>query len=341
MMRPTVAPSARASCRAALVALALAPAAARAGDNDLALWKLGSPDDLGSGTGAIKRDPLSQEKFARFAGELALAIAPQPAGPAHSLGDSGYELTFSFDTAFIHPRQTLTGTDADGRPFPDEKGQPITAGGVWPLQQYDDKLTSAPGSSTLLVPTLHFRKGLPFSLEMGVAFSYLSFSSMAAVTGNVKWAVVEGFQWWPDIAVRAFGTMLMGSGPLTLVVAGWDAGGSYRFPLAGGAEMTLFGGFQMLGMNASTHNIDFDPRHENTRDPTSDDSVFDEMKMGNPFSPTTAFTRPYFGLRVRWRSLVAGVDASTASGSNLIGETAKAKVQTALWKVAGNLGVVF
>jgi hypothetical protein len=347
-MSRLVAPAAvRSGSRVVAVALTAAltlclPAAAAAYDNDLALWKLGAPDELSSANPVVHLDPLAQEKFARFASELALAIAPQPVSPANSLGDAGFEITFSADLAMIHPLQALSGKNAQGVPVTDSAGKAITSGGVWPLEQYAD-MAKAPASATLFIPTLHFRKGLPFSLEADASFGYITLSHMSTAGAALKWAVVEGFQWWPDIAARAFATVLLGSGPLTLVVTGWDVGGGYRFPLFGDAEVSLYGGFQMLGVNASTHNIDFDPQHENARDPTSDDTVFSELSLGSPLSPTTAFARGYFGLRVRKGVLVVGADASDATGTNVIGKGSdyKVSVQTGLWKASAYMGVQF
>lgn len=298
---------------------AMAPATSRAFDNDFDLSKLGNPETIIVNGEALPGDPLAQERFARFVGDLALAIAPLPAGLHSSLGEAGFELSLSGDVALRTPRQTL----ADGQ-----------ASDVWP--------TESPAGGALFLPTLHLRKGLPFSFEIGTDFTYVMTSQMVVSSVSVKWAFLEGFQWWPDLAVRGFGTVLLGSGPLNLVVGGWDLGASYRFPILGGAEGGVYAGFQQIGVNATTTNIDFSPATENPDQPTGDDGVFASLPFGsNPLAPKTGFTRIYFGAQVRLGVLVIGADFATASGDNLIGERHSGRFKSDQWKLAGRMGVLF
>ena len=292
---------------------------ARAYDNDLELHRLGSPSPLVAGGQAVEADPLAQERFARFASEFALAVTPMPADLNASVGDAGFSIAFTPQVAFIHPTQR----------FSDGLGHD-----VWP--------TEAPktgDSASLFLPTLHLRKGLPFSLEVGTDITYVAFSTMMGVSGSVKWTLVEGFQWFPDLAVRAFGGTVLGTGQLSIVTGGWDAGLSYRFPLAGGAEAGLYGGFQMMGLNASSGNIDFQPREEDPGDPSTDDTVFTSLPFGSIFSPTTGFKRMYFGAQVRTGVLVVGVDVSSAWGT--VAVDADTKFDAGLVKMAGRVGVTF
>lgn len=299
---------------------------ARAFDNDLALEKLGNPSDIRNGEVVTKADPLAQERFARFVGEFALALAPMPTGLASSLGDAGFEATFSGDIALIHAKQIFS----DGQSHD-----------VWP--------TEKPASGSLFLPTIHLRKGLPFGFEVGTSFAYVSFSSMIAASAQVKWAILEGFYLVPDLSVKAFGTTILGTGALNVVVAGWDIGASERIPLAGGAELGLYAGYQRIGVNASTNNIDFNPKKEDEAQPTSDDSVFRELQFGPVLAPSTAFGRIYFGAQMRLALLVLGFDGSVASGENLSytipsGTPAEAdnpKVKTDLVKLAARIGVSF
>lgn len=313
---------------AVCAALAGVPATARAYDNDLVLSKLGAPQDLKSGpaeTDKIAKDPFAQERFARFVGEFALALMPLPAGLPSSVGDAGFEFVFSLDTAQIHRTQTFT----DGQTRE-----------VWP--------TSATGGGTLVLPTLALRKGLPFGFEVGTSFGYVSFSSMVAVTAQLKWALLEGIHLVPDLSVRAFGGTVLGTGALSLAMGGWDVGIGERFAPGGGAEFALYGGLQQLGLNATTNNIDFDLTKEDTSNPTTDDSVFSEMNFGPVYAPTTAFWRAYAGAQFRTGLLVAGLEVSNAWGNNPI-FTAPAGTNASdvpvvaanLWKIAVRLGVSF
>lgn len=300
---------------------------ARAYDNDLQLYKLGSPADLkvanADGTAQDRpADPFAQERFARFVSEFALAMLPMPSDLNASVGDAGFSIAFSPQVAFVHARQQFT---SDSRDFD-----------VWPIEA---ELKS--NEKTLFLPTLHLRKGLPFSLEVATDITYLASSAMVGVSGSVKWAVVEGFQWFPDVAVRAFGGTVLGTNQLSLVTGGWDAGMSYRFPIAWSAEAGLYGGYQRVGLNATTGNIDFEPRSELAGDPSSDDKVFQPLPIGSVLSPSTGFHRLYFGAQVRTGVLVLGLDASSAWGTNPTYEKSPATFDTSMVKVAGRVGVTF
>ncbi len=307
---------------ALLVSLGLlAPGAARALDNDLVLSKLGAPPGVRAGS----VDPLAQERFARFAGEFAMALTPLSATIHASSGDAGFELTFSGDVAVISPSQTFS----TGERLP-----------VWPTEQTP--------SGALFLPTLHLRKGLPFGLEVGTHLSYVSFSSMVGVGAEVKWAILEGFTWVPDLAVRGFGSTVLGTGALSIVTAGWDAGLTERISLGGGAELALYGGFQQIGVNATTNNIDFAPNSEPSAtgggQATDDDGVFQELRLGSLLSPSHGFSRAYGGLQVRWELLVIGADFAKAWGENAIDSTGTegtTKVALEVWKFGARIGVLF
>lgn len=300
--------------------LALPPEAV-AFDNDLQLHKLGAPRNLENASGErIPADPFAQERFARFASEFALATALMPADLNASLGDAGFGIVFTPQMAFVHGRQVFSdGQERD----------------VWPTE------TPSSASKILFLPTLHLRKGLPFSLELGTDVSYIALSTMVALNASVKWAFIEGFQWWPDVAVRAFVGTVLGTGALTVVTGGWDVGANYRFPMGGTAEGAFYGGYQSLAMNASTGNIDFDPTAESDRTPSGDDGVFETMPIGPVFSPVTRFNRVYFGAQVRFRVLVVGIDGVSSWGTNSIAQGAATTIDTSVFKLSGRLGITF
>lgn len=295
------------------------PGPARAFANDPVLSDLGAPYERRSLDAVRAMDPLAQERFARFVTELALSVSPLPAGLASSVGAAGFELSFSGDLAFINSSQKFSTGDVSD---------------VWTTEE---KQTGA-----LFVPTLHFRKGLPLSLEVGTDVTYVSFSQMMAASGSVKWSLFEGFQWWPELAVRVFATVLIGAPALNLASGGWDVGGSYRVPLAGGAELGLYGGYQRIGVSASTNSIDFIPGTEDPQRPATDDAVFSPLSFGsNLVEPQTAFGRIYFGAQVRVGVLVVGLDAGVATGQNRITGGHDVKYDTRLWKGGLRAGVLF
>jgi hypothetical protein len=304
-----------------LIAGLVAPAAAQAGDTDFALWKLGPPDPgLTVGTTPIPYNPDNQERFARFVGELALVITPLPCQPPSSLGEAGFEISISEDIADIHRSQKFS----DG-----------SVQAVWP--------TVGTAPNQMFLTTLHVRKGLPLSLELDADVSYLGRSSFVIPSAALKWTLVEGLKWAPDIAIRGFATALLGAPSITVVVGGWDLGVGYKIPIIGSSEIELYAGYQMIGLDATTSNIPFDPNHIDQQNPNSDDDVFAPLSIGNPLLPTTRFNRLYFGAQVKWKLLVAGFDAGDGFGTDLIasesGEKTNFSVQ--MWKFGFRAGVVF
>jgi hypothetical protein len=58
------------------------------------------------------------------------------------------------------------------------------------------------------MPGIHVRKGFPFSFEAGTKINYITDSSMVVATVEAKWALNEGFIYFPDLGVRGYGTQL-------------------------------------------------------------------------------------------------------------------------------------
>jgi len=315
-------------------ALGLVSAPAQAGENDLALSLLGSPRELKDGdTVVVALDPDAQERFARFVMDFAMAVTPLPAGQAGSMGDAGFSLSLSADVAVINPQQKL-----------------LSGGSrlVWPTERTLSDASKGPAPA-FLVPTLHLRKGLPFGFEVGGSFGFIPLSQMITTSGHVKWALFEGVQYVPDISVQALVTSVLGTGPLSLVVGGWDAGATEKFSIGGGSELAISGGFQKLGVNAETGNVDFSAA-ENTDRPYADDGGFAAMPLladknqplASILNPVTSFSRFYFGLEWRRQLLTLGLDGAYAWGENGIsGEAAAPRFASSQWRVAGRLGITF
>ena len=97
-----------------ILLIALAAGAARAGGNDLELWKLGHPDPIGCtrcdgspGDPAEPGDPNAQARFHRLASTLGLAFAPPFQETAGTLGQSGFEVGLSTSEAVSYTHLTL------------------------------------------------------------------------------------------------------------------------------------------------------------------------------------------------------------------------------------------
>ena len=54
----------------------------------------------------------------------------------------------------------------------------------------------------MFVPTVHIRKGLPYSVEVGVTGSYLAYSSMFSLGAEIKTAIYESYYRWVPLSVH-------------------------------------------------------------------------------------------------------------------------------------------
>jgi hypothetical protein len=296
----------------------LLPTAALAGDFDLDFAVLGSPASLADFDGkvVVQGNPQAQERFERLVGELGLALTPVGGGPAWTSGVGGLEVALSTDVAVLHARQAFS----DGQ-----------ARAVWPAHR-----SSSGPRTALAVPALHVRKGLPFGFEVGSSLGVAAGTSYGVAGAHVKWALLEGLHLVPDVAVQLFGNTGVGTGPLTLVTAGWEAGAAERWALTENVEAALYGGLQRIGLAAATGSIDFAPTREVASQPTVDDGVFSPLAFGSLVKPATSFDRWYAGARLRRGSFSVGLEASRATVSE---GSASAVRNLEVWRGGFSVGV--
>jgi hypothetical protein len=295
----------------------LVAGAVRADQNDLELWRLGHPDDLPctrcDGTPGDPKEPGSidaQARFHRMVSTLGLAFVPPFQETAGTLGQSGFELGLTSQQVFMNLASDSWATSGT-------------------------QATSA-APRVLLLPTLVLRKGLGGSLELGVAVSWLANSQMVGLSAEARWAVIEGLGSAPDIALRAWGTRVVGARDLDLTSAGADAAFSKSFGVAGMVKLQpyLQGGIAFV--NAASSVIDFKPNVENNANPTADNGVFRNVSLFN-----NRFLRVAAGVRMVAGVLVLGVEGALAQGSNPIQDNAPAGTANnfvRVWSAAGRLG---
>ena len=142
-------------------------ATALASGNDLQLYRLGNPSD-----------PDAQARFRMLGNELGIALSGTTLEPPNTLGMSGFELAIEYDFVFVNG------------------GNQIAAQPYW--------VTEGPAPSLLMVPTVHLRKGLPFSFDIGVKLAGVVNSATFAATLELKWAPLEGFKNLPDFSTRFY-----------------------------------------------------------------------------------------------------------------------------------------
>jgi hypothetical protein len=234
---------------AAVLAVAAAPAA-RAEPLDIDLSRLGAPDPAVWGSiysargvtpAAGELDALvkgSRQRFAILSAETALAISSAILHPASTTGHTGFAVDLEVATLAVH-------SDPVGATTAGYAATPWAGAHTQP--------------SSLYLPSVHVRKGLPFSFEVGGRFIYLAMSNAFAGQGEAKWAINEGFEYVPDFAVRAAYTRLFGVKDWNLSTTDVDFMLSKRFGMMGVTSLTPYLAARFTWINASTERIEFSP----------------------------------------------------------------------------------
>jgi hypothetical protein len=310
------------SCSSVRCGLALlivvAAAGARAAENDLELWRLGHPDCLGcdaAGKGGEAGDPNAQVRFHKLASTLGLAFAPPFQETAGTLGQAGFEVGVSTSEAFLRIHSDAWPTSASSPP------------------------------KVLTLPAVTLRKGLGGSFELGAAVSWLANSQMMALSAELRWAILDGVAYAPDLAVRAWATRVLGTQDLDLALGGADAQLSKSFGVAGMVKLQPYfqGGIAMV--NAQSAVVNFKPSVDNPTNPIAQDGLFHSISFQD-----NRFFRAALGFRMLAGVVVLGLEGGLAWGQNAIqsdplarGEATPAtdKNSVRLWSSSARLGFAF
>jgi hypothetical protein len=236
----------------AAAVLTLGATAARAEPLDVNLAKLGAPDPqvwiaLGAAqspaqdlTGqAVQLSAEAKQRFAIFSNELALAMSSALLQPGSTTGHSGFDVAFEGTYSQVH------GSAVGSAPPLGFTNQP------W--------ATTSTAPSSLIGTGFHVRKAFPFSIEMGGRLTYLSQTSYVAAQGEAKWALNEGFDYIPDIAVRAAYTRLFGQRELNLDATDLDLLVSKRWGVSSVTSFTPYVAARFTFVTASSERLDFGP----------------------------------------------------------------------------------
>ena len=303
-----------------LALILLVAAAARADENDLELWRLGHPDDLNCTRcdGSPGTDPKetgsidAQARYHRLVSTLGLAFAPPFQETAGTLGQSGFELGFSSSEAFLR--------------IPSD---------AWPT------VIGTP-PKVLVLPAVSVRKGLGGSLELGALVSWLADSQMMALSAELRWALLDDVAYAPDLALRAWGTRVVGTQDLDLSMAGADVMLSRSFGVLGMMKLQPYGSFGVALVNALSSVVDFKPGVENQSRPGLDDGVFHTIHLYD-----NRFLRGVIGMRLVAGVAVLAVEGSLAGGTNPVqsdsvpGAAAPPEQFVRLWSFSARLGFGF
>lgn len=258
---------------AGIASLCLA-SSAFADSYDFRIAQLGNPQPGGTGY-----TPEANNNFRIFARQLGAAITSVNLSPPETLGHSGF--AFAFETSLVNFGNTTV-------PLPTEKAF----------------------TGPLVIPSLHVRKGLPFSFEIGARAAWLGESRMGAGTLELKWAVNEGFTYLPDIAIRGNITKLLNSRDFDLTCGGLDLGIGKQFALGGMVTVTPYAGWNLLFVGASTGNVDFNPNRTLAQSDKPTEQFRDVYVFESLLAIKNSHNRFYAGLRFIGGVLILGAEVS-------------------------------
>jgi hypothetical protein len=300
---------------AAVLAVSAAPPA-RAESLDVDLTRLGPPDPTvwttilnANGGSFLPGDPVprqyaleSLQRFATLSTQLALALSSPVLQTAATTGYSGFALDLEVGYADVKADPVGTSTTVKALGFTNN---------VWP--------TSSTQPSSLLIPAIHVRKALPYSFEVGGRLLWVNGSSYYAAQGEAKWALNEGFEYIPDIAVRAAFTRLLGVKDWNLSSTDLDFIISMRLAAAGVVSFTPYFAARYTLVNASSGAMDFAPCRPGPATATTCTVATTPADLASTTSSfplfTAGFYRSTLGLRFTTYALSLAVEGTFFGGA--------------------------
>jgi hypothetical protein len=143
---------------------------------------------------------LTQPTFRNLSEDLGAALSYKALAPAEPLGITGFDI----------------GLDASSTSL-----------------SFGDALKTATGASSVpssvIVPRLHVQKGLPFNIDLGLAYTSVPGSNIKLVGGEIKYAFIEGGVALPAVAARLTMTKLSGVDQLDFKTRSFDVSISKGF----------------------------------------------------------------------------------------------------------------
>lgn len=288
--------------------------------NDLRIGRLGNPTVSAGAAGEATGN------FQAFSKAFAAALTSVNLTPPETLGHAAWSMTVELGVV------NLPGVT----PTPDGNGDGVPDNAIDRNRQfYFPTAQSFSGASPLLVPSLHFRKGLPFSFELGTRVAWIDKSSTFAGTFEAKWAVNEGFAFLPDIGMRLYATRAFNIRDTELGAGGFDVGIGKQFAVGGMITLTPYAGWNLVFVGAKARKpLDFDPDRVIDETDTLQDLVgpqamgsYGELKM---FDKGSAQNRFYLGTRFIGGIIQLGAELSYTALGSLDVETTRGAEEWAL-----------
>jgi hypothetical protein len=243
------------------VAIFFGASLCHAGNNDVwfSRYATFNPQEFAGCSNACGIVQPNEVYFQKMVGDLGQVFAPRLANPAETLGEAGFAVNMMTSWSLI------------------PSSEPHWQDGI------EDR--SPPGS--LFTGHLQVRKGLPLSFEIAGEMGYLFDSEMFTLGSHLKWALNEGFYYFPDVAVRGVVNTLAGSPEINLLSVGADVSMSKAFGISGVVSVVPYLGYQMLFAIGSSRLLNAYP--QDPRPPQ-----FDDMGTGQDvttFSPEYVFSQ--------------------------------------------------
>jgi hypothetical protein len=267
--------------------------------------------------GAQQASLDARQRFALLSSEMALALTNTLLEPASTTGMSGFDVSAEAGYAQVH-------TDVIGRSAIPGAADPAK---YWPTH------TMTPHE--LFVPSVHVRKALPFSFEVGGRILYLSQSSYFAAQIEGRWALNEGMAGIPDLAVRVARTQLYGQRDWRLGATDVDLVVSKRFGVNGVTSFTPYAGARFTFLDASTAVMDFGPARPAGTPPEQAENTQAAFPTLNAI-----FYRTTVGIRMT-SYLVSMAGEVTYGAGGTFGKDSPAADQYPKYKVRSSLGGAF
>jgi len=280
----------------ALVLLAAATAAS-ADPYDFRLFKLGNPSD--KGTAAAPFNPRANGNFRVFARQLAAAMSSATLMPPETLGHAGF--AFSLEASVVQISEDPDGNG--GITFPTQQARACASGCA--ASGYERGI-----SSPVVIPSVHIRKGLPYSFELGGRVGWFEKSRMFIGTLELKWAINEGFTYLPDIAVGGRVSKIINSRDFDVTTGGLDVSVGKQFALAGMVTLTPYAGWNLMFVGASSNPVDFDPARTLRDGEMRDDQFRDIYVFDSVQAKDNTHNRFYGGLRFISSPFMLGAEFS-------------------------------
>ena len=138
------------------------------------------------------------------------------------------------------------------------------------------------------------------------------------------------------MALRAWGSHLIGVQDLNLSYGGADVLVSKSFGVAGTFRLQPYAQYGMMLVDANTTSIDFNPAAEDPANPSADDGSFNRIAFWE-----NRYHRFAAGVRVVSGRWLLGVEGSMAMGTNPVQQGGTATQFTRVVTASGRLGLTF